>query len=263
MIYTIVPARNEGEKIDSTLNMLLKTNTDKILVLINGATDNTLQKVYSIDNDKIEIHYFNKPLGLDVPRSIGAYFAYNLGASAFVFVDGDMCGDIHCNINEIIFDVSSRNVDMALTDCYSKTNTNNNIAKILLSFRRELNLELGIYHRIGYAIPSHGPHGVSKKLVEKIGFHRLSIPPVSLALAVRNKLNIRVSTQIPNDMLESTIKDEFHALQIAKTIIGDCIEASSMYRDNESRRGFDGIDFLGYHKSRRFDILDWIIETSD
>ncbi|SHJ58512.1 glycosyltransferase family A protein [Paramaledivibacter caminithermalis] len=259
MIYTIVPAKNEGKRIDKTLSMLLKTNTHRILVLINGSKDSTFEKVCNIDDDRILIYCFNKPLGLDIPRAIGAFFAYNLGATGFVFVDGDMIGNISDNINEIIFDLAFNDVDLALTDCYYQTSSNNKMTKVLLSFRRQLNLELGIYDKIGYAIPSHGPHGVSRKLIDKIGFENLAIPPVTLALAVKNNLNINVSTKIPNYMLKSATKDDFHASQIAKTIIGDCIEASSIYRENTKKRGFDGINFLGYHKSRRFDILKLIM----
>lgn len=259
MIYTIVPARNEGDKIDKTLNMLLKTNTDKILVVVNGSTDNTFIKVSDINNDRIQPLFFNKPLGLDIPRSIGAFLAYDSGATGFIFVDGDMMGNIHHNINEIIFDISSNGVDMGLTDCYCDTSISSNLSKMLLSFRRQLNLELGIYHKISHAIPSHGPHGISRRLIDKIGFKSLAVPPVSLALASKNNLNINVSTKIPNHMLKSTIKDEFHASQIAKTIIGDCIEACSIYQGNVSKRGFDGVDFLGYHKNRRFDLLEMIV----
>ncbi|WP_432662512.1 glycosyltransferase family A protein [Wukongibacter baidiensis] len=259
MIYTIVPARNEGEKISRTLDMLLRTNSDMILVVVNGCTDNTLKRVSNIDSDRIQTLYFNKPLGLDVPRSIGALSAYESGASGFIFVDGDMIGNISNNINEIIFDISSNNIDMALTDCYDETHISSNAAKILLSFRRQLNLELGIYDKIAYAIPSHGPHGISKKFIETVGFKSLSTPPVSLALAVKNRLNIKVSTRIPDHVLRSTTKDSLHASRISKTMIGDCIEACSIYQDNQPRRGFDGIDFLGYHKGRRFDILDLIL----
>lgn len=258
MIYTIVPAMNEEEKIGKTLNMLLKTSTDKIIVVVNGSTDNTFMKVLNINSDRIQPVLINKPLGLDIPRSVGAFLAYNSGATGFIFVDGDMCGNIHHNIDEIIIDISYKHIDMGLTNCYSELPTNSNISKVLLSFRRQLNLELGIYHKISYAIPSHGPHGISRKLIDKIGFQSLAIPPVSLALASKNGLNINVSTKVPNDMLRSTIKDELHASQIAKTIIGDCIEACSIYRDNTSKRGFDGIDFLGYHKNRRFDLLKMI-----
>ncbi|SHK51639.1 Glycosyl transferase family 2 [Caminicella sporogenes DSM 14501] len=261
MIYTIVPVRNEENSIESTLKMLLKTKTDKVLILLNGSTDNTLNKLSKICSDKIELICFNKPLGLDVPRAIGAYFAYKEKASAFIFVDGDMKGDISSNINDIIIDISKNKVDMALTNCYPHLYRNNNLSKVLLAFRKQFNIELGIFNKIGYAIPSHGPHGISKKLLETVGFKSIAVPPISLALAVKNGLNIKISTEIPNYKLGSNIKDEFHAKQIAKTIIGDCIEALSIYRDEKARRGFNDTVFLGYHKNRRFDILEFIINA--
>lgn len=261
MIYTIVPVRNEENSIKLTLNMLLKTKTDKILVVLNGSTDNTYDRISEISSKKIHLLYFNKPLGLDVPRAVGAYFAYKEGASTFVFVDGDMKGDISSNIDDIITDISINKVDMALTNCYPNLNKNSNLAKILLSFRKQFNIELGVFNKIGYATPSHGPHGVSKKLIDIIGFENLAIPPISLALAVMNNLNINVSTEIPNHKLKSTIKDEFHAKQITNTIIGDCIEALCIFRGEERKRGFDNVNFLGYHKNRRFDILNFILNS--
>ncbi len=259
MIYTIVPARNEEEKIGKTLNMLLKTKTDKIIVVVNGSTDNTFMEVLNIKSHRIQPVLFNKPLGLDIPRAMGAFFAYSSGASGFIFVDGDMCGNISHNIDEIISDISYKNIDMGLTDCYCHNPASSNISKILLAFRRQLNLELKVYNKIKYAIPSHGPHGVSRRLIDKIGFKSLAVPPVSLALASRYNFNIAISTKIPQDMLKSTIRDDFHASQVAKTIIGDCIEACSIYQSNTKIRGFDGVDFLGYHKSRRFDLLEMIV----
>lgn len=261
MIYTIVPASNEEKSIGNTLRMIAKTKTDKILVILNGCTDNSLEVIGEIEDERIEIIYFNKPLGLDVPRAIGAFFAYLDGGSSFIFVDGDMSGNISANIDKIIFDVTYNGVDMALTNCYLYDIKENSIAKKLLAYRKQFNIELGIYNTIGYSIPSHGPHGVSKRLLDRIGIKSLAIPPVALSKAVMNNLNIKISTYIPNNALESTTKDEFHAKQIVRTIIGDCIEALHIYRGMPPRRGFDDINFLGYHKNRRFDILDMIINT--
>jgi glycosyltransferase involved in cell wall biosynthesis len=261
MIYTIVPARNVENRIDKTLKMLLKTKTDRILAVVNGCMDNTLQRILDIKSDRVDILNFNKPLGLDVPRAVGAYTAYKEGASTFVFVDGDMIGNIEKNINEIITDICEKGVDMALTDCYPQKGKNSNMARILLAFRRQLNIELGIFDKIGYAIPSHGPHGLSKKILEKIGFRSLAVPPVSLALALMFCGNIKVSTKISDEDLKSQVRDEFHAKQIANTIIGDCIEALSIFRGDRRKRGFDGEKFLGYHKNRRFDILDIVLDS--
>lgn len=258
MIYTIISAKNEGRKIEKTLRMILNTSTDKILVVINGCTDDTYDKVNSFNNCRINTIYFNKSLGIDVPRSIGAYFAYREGAKGFIFMDGDMSGDISKNIDELIDDLRFNKIDLGLTDCYPNINYNG-ISNVQLAFRKQLNLELGIFHKIGYATPSHGPHGISRKLLRAAGFKNIAIPPIILSIARLNYYNIKISTTIENIELESTIKDEFHSEQIIKTIIGDSIQALNIYRKKPPLRGFNGNEFLGYHKNRRFDILDMII----
>ncbi len=262
IIYTIVPASNEEGSIAQTIGMLLDTKTDKILVVLNGCIDNTFQKIKNICNDKVEIIYFNKPLGLDVPRAMGAYFAYRSGATSFVFVDGDMKGNISSNINDIIIDISKNKTDMSLTDCYSYDYNKGLLARRLIAFRKQLNIELGIYSTIGYALPSHGPHGLSRNFLDTIGFQSLAIPPLSLTMAVKNSLNIRVSTHIPHRDLSSTVKDEYHAKEITKTIIGDCIEALHIFKGEPPKRGFGNVSFLGYHKNRRFDILNMILNNN-
>lgn len=256
MIYTIVPVKNEGEKIKKTLQMLLSTKTNKILVVLNGCDDHSFQIVKSFNHRAIEFIYFNKALGIDVPRAVGAWIALLEGAEGVVFVDGDMNGNIHTYIDEIIKSLVEKNVDMALTNCYPEEYQRGAMAKMLLSFQKQLNIELKICNKIGYASPSHGPHGLSRRCIQKIDTTSLCIPPISLALAVKNNLNIEVATSIPSPLLNSTIRDEFHADQIAKTIIGDCIEALHVYKQKERTRGYDGVLFTGYHKNRRFDLLE-------
>lgn len=252
---------NVEDRIAKTIETVLNTKTNKILLVINGCTDNTLEKALAIKDTRVNYLYFNKALGLDVPRSIGAYIAYREGASSFVFVDGDMIGDIHYNLNEIINDITKNKVDMGLTDCYPYGNEVSNKARVLLAFRKQLNTELSIFNKIGYATPSHGPHGISRRLIDKIGFEALAIPPVSLALAILNNFGITVSTKIPDEKLQSITKDTFHAKQVTKTIIGDCIEALYAFNGQKRKRGFDGEEFLGYHKTRRLDILHYILKN--
>ncbi|MFZ5968779.1 MAG: glycosyltransferase family A protein [Bacillota bacterium] len=260
MIYTVVPVKNEENKIGKTLSMLSNTKTDKILVVLNGCEDRSMEEASKIQNDRIEFLYFNKPLGIDVPRAVGAYHGLRADVEGIIFVDGDMCGHIGPHIDLLIEGILERKLDMALSDCYNHQQATSTMAKILLSFRKQLNIELGIYTKIQTAIPSHGPHGVSRRLLDKIPLQELAIPPVSLALAAKYKLNIDVVTSIPSDLLDSTIRDEYHANQIAKTMIGDCIEAIQVYRDEDRTRGYDGFTFTGYHKNRRFDLVKAYME---
>ncbi|KXG76175.1 glycosyltransferase family 2 protein [Thermotalea metallivorans] len=262
MIYTVVPVKNEENKIGQTLEMLLSTKSDKIIVILNGCEDNSLEVVKNFNAPSMEAVYFNKPLGMDVPRAAGAWIARKEDAEGVVFVDGDMNGDIAGHINALIKGLREEKIDMALTNCYPEETAKSSMAKMLLSFRKQLNLELGIYDKIGYANPSHGPHGVSRRLLEKVPIVEFAIPPVVLAMAVKNNFNISASAAIPAALLQSTTRDEFHAHQIAKTIIGDCIEAVQFYKGKERTRGYDGIIFTGYHKNRRFDLLDAFMAVS-
>jgi len=256
MIHVIVPVKNEELKIIQTLNMLLATCCDKIIVVLNGCEDRSLQIVEGFVHEKIDYIYFNKSLGVDIPRTIGAQLAMKDNTDGIVFVDGDMNGRIEKHVNEIIYALKEKKMDMALTNCYPKKEKISYLASMLLSFRKLLNLELNIFERISYSTPSHGPHGLSRRFLETIPLRELAIPPVSLALAVENQLLVDIATTIPVSLLSSTTRDTFHANQIAKTIIGDCIEAVQFFNGKERTRCCGGITFTGYHKNRRFDILE-------
>ena len=262
MICTVVPVKDEEEKIGYTLHMLLKTQTDQIIVVLNGCKDGSFDIVKDMDDPRIEYIYCNKPLGMDIPRAIGAWVALQRKAKGVIFVDGDMNGDLSSIVDTLIDQLRGGKVDMALTNCYPEESSKSSMARMLLSFRKQLNLELNLFDKIGYGVPSHGPHGISNRLLTKIPIQELAIPPVALALAAKNNLVISVAASIPTGLLQSTTRDEYHAQQITKTIIGDCIEAVQVYRGKERNRGYDGIIFTGYHKNRRFDLLEAFMENT-
>lgn len=256
MIHTIIPVKNEEKKIASTLEMVLKTYSDKIIVVLNGCEDDSQKVVENYCHEKVDYIYFNKSLGIDIPRVIGAQLAIRDNTEGIVFVDGDMNGRIEKHINKIIVSLKEKRIDMALTNCYPTLDRISAMASILLYYRKLLNNGLGLFNKIGYSIPSHGPHGVSRRLLENIALKELAIPPVSLALAVKNNLHVDVATTIPAALLPTTTRDEFHALQISKTIIGDCIEAMEVFLDKKRTRSLNGYTYMGYHKNRRFDLLE-------
>ncbi len=260
MIHAIVPVKNEGSQIPQTLDMLLSTLCDKIIVILNGCEDDSLKIVKDHDNKRIEYIYFNKALGIDIPRVVGAHMALKDNAKGVVFVDGDMQKGIAKQIDEII-QALKKGTDMALTNCYPNIGKVSSTASLHLYYRKLLNLELGIYKEIGYSIPSHGPHGLSRRLLDAIELKELAIPPVSLALSAKNHFLIDAVTTIPVTFMPTTIRDDFHANQITKTIIGDCIEAIQSFKGEERTRRFCGVTFTGYHKNRRFDILDDFLDT--
>ncbi|MDD4568608.1 MAG: glycosyl transferase family 2 [Tepidanaerobacteraceae bacterium] len=256
MNMAVVPAKNEQGRIGKVLTLLKKTPVEKIITIVNGSRDNTMKEIKSLKIGSVEILYFTPELGIDIPRAIGAYHAYKSGATSVIFVDGDLIGDIETQVIDLIHAVVYQQVDLAMTNCYPDLVYSSDLAEQILLFRSLLNLKLGLYDKIGVASPSHGPHAVSRRLMELVDFKDFAIPPVILAFAACSGLSIDVATKLPQEQLGSTIRNYAHAKKIADTIIGDTLEAINYFNGKPRTRCFLYKEYLGYNPLRRFDILE-------
>ena len=256
MNVAVVPAKNEQGRIGVVLTTISKTLVEKVVVVVNGSTDNTIREIKALKMKNVDILYFRPELGIDIPRAIGAYHAYHEGALSVVFVDGDMIGDIASHINDLIIAIKSKNVDLAMTNCYPELTFSNEMTEQILLFRSILNLKLGIYEKLKVATPSHGPHAVSRRFLENIDFKDIAIPPVTLAFAVKQNYNVAVPTKIQQNLLGSRSRSYFHAKKITDTIIGDTIEAMNYFNGRPRQRRYLNKDYRGYHPFRRFDLLE-------
>lgn len=258
MNTVIVPAYNEEDNIEKIIDILTSSMADKIVVVLNGSTDNTHSIVDDLLSDRVELLYFNEKLGYDVPRSVGASYSLSCNSSYTCFVDADMTsisGDI---IDEVFFRASYDEIDMLLVNVMTKHGRNND-KNLLTSFIGQLNKNLGVYNDIGYSTPSIGLHCLSMRLLESISINHIAIPPVSLSEAVKKGFNVQSPITLPIDVVSSNIKDETHAKLILDTLIGDCISAWNFYNNDDiSSRFLSDRHYIGYHKNRRFDILDLI-----
>ena len=264
MLAAIVPIRNEESRLKKTIETLLTISSDLIVPVINGCNDNSYNVVLQIRSPRIMPLYFKEPLGIDVPRAVGAKAALDKGATAVLFLDGDMDGDIAGNVKELVSRVTDGAADMALTNCYPGEfqASLSTLATRVLKIRRRLNREIGLEQTLGAASPSHGPHAVSLRFLLSVPLRELAIPPVSLGLAAKKGLNISVGTTIPHKALGSPEKDSLHSERIAETIIGDCLEAHNVYRDEKRRRSTSSVEYNGYHCQRRWDLLEAFLKGS-
>jgi len=258
MLAAAVPVLNEEERLEKTIENLLSIPIDLIIPIINGSTDRSLLIVRQIQSSRILPVCFEEPLGIDVPRAIGAKIALDSGADAVLFIDGDMNGDISKNLCELLDSVILHHYDMSLTNCYPDACQAgmSTLASHLLKERRRLNREIGMEKNIGAASPCHGPHAVSRRFLNTVPLREIAIPPVSLALASKNNLRINVGTSVCHTRLGSPEKDQRHSRLIAETIIGDCIEALQVFRNKKRDRKRGRVEYTGYHTERRWDILD-------
>jgi hypothetical protein len=257
MLAAVVPVQNEEERIQKTLETLLALPAALIIPVINGSSDLSCRIIHDLKSPHIFPLHYRETLGIDVPRAIGARTAKIKGATAVLFLDGDMNGEIEDNLRELIRKVEE-GADMALTNCYpaEKTEGLSPLATKLLHYRRNLNREIGLEQALGSASPSHGPHAVSSRFLAQVPLVELAIPPVSLALAAKGGLKVCVGTTIPHKALGSPAKDASHSKKIAATIIGDCLEAICVYRDKLRSRSSGTVDYDGYHSQRRLDLLN-------
>ncbi|MCG0275061.1 MAG: glycosyl transferase family 2 [Thermosediminibacteraceae bacterium] len=258
MNLAVVPARNEEGRIGSVLNMLSETSVDRILVILNGCTDGTLDEIKSNKFPHVDLLIFKEPLGYDIPRAVGVFYALKNGADCVTFVDGDMTGNLVPVVNSLVESILSRKVDLALTLCQTD-NLENKLAQELYFFRKLLNTRLGIFNKIGAAIPSHGPCAVSRKLMTLADIKDFAVPPVILAFTVKNNLSVEAPVSIPSRKLGSKERGFCHAKKIADTIIGDIIEAINYFEGKPRIRTINHKEYQGFNPFRRFDLLEKFI----
>ena len=262
MISLVVPAKNEAGRIATVLQNLGTLPVDHIILVANGSRDNTLKEVLTLRLPKLQIIYFHECLGIDVPRAIGAKVALALGSDVVGFVDGDMVGTFNENLMELIDGILLKHLDIALTNCYPSPPRHIERYNPTFQWRLTLNRELGLEKKINLATPAHGPHAVSRRLLENIPLRELAIPPVPMALARLHKLKIDVATTIPHYRLGSSIKNQIHTNKIIDTIVGDCLEAIGAFKSTPRNRQWQNKTYTGYHDERRFDMLKMFLPDS-
>lgn len=251
MLAAVIPARNEAPRIQEALRHVLRLPVSLVVPVLNGCTDMTPELVRRVSDRRVQPLLFHEPLGYDVPRIAGARAALAAGALALLFVDGDLTGPIEPALTALIQQLR-RGADLVLTDCYHKTPTPTRESTAAQVYRARIALNTALDRRdLGPAIPSHGPVGVSRRLLEQVSAVSPGIPPLMQAEAVRSGLRVEVGAALAHHDLGSAERPKAHRAQIAETIIGDCIQALAAAEGRGPDRG--GHD--GYHTSRRFDLV--------
>jgi len=258
MPSAVIPVQNEAGMVGLVLEHLLEFPFRQLIVVLNGSTDGSFQELRRFSSDRITLLYFPEALGIDLPRAVGAFYAYHKGASSVSFVDGDMTGSFQQALWPLAL-APEEGVDLALTSCYPKWPGSNPLANEIAGFRLALNNELGLSPHLALSSPSHGPSAVSRRFLETIPWQALAVPPVGLALAAKDGLKIKIAAKIPHQMLGSVNRSGKHPRLIADTIIGDTLEALSLIKRGIRSRAWEERVYEGYNNERRFDILEKII----
>lgn len=257
MWIAIIPAYNEAKHIKTVLQNLISCNFQKIILVANGCNDRTEELALQIKKKvNLEILSFPEPLGLDIPRAIGAAYAKKYSPQGIIFIDGDMDGEITPVIYKLLQGLK-KGLDLALTNCYPLPDRLSDLAATVLKYREIVNKKLGLFPQIGHATPSHGPHAISARLLAQIPLNTLAIPPLTLAYASQNNFRIGVAASISHKLLGSPLRSPEHAQNVADTIIGDCLQTLAYLEGVSLPSNFDSV----YRKARRFDVLEKFLSS--
>ncbi len=259
MLAAVIPVRNEQHRVGRLLSRLTAIESIiHIYVVLNGSDQLTMEEVGEAlrhNPGKIKTVFFSEPLGIDVPRAVGAQLAYAAGMANVLFIDGDMVGEITGDLNKFISKALTLNLDLALVNCYPNRSDAEAGSPEMMYFRLLLCRELGLENSLGAASPSHGPHIVSRRLLSVVPWADFAVPPTLLSHVQRQGFRTGIAGEIPHARLGSSIKDQAHSQLIVNTIAGDCLEALCLWRNLPRSREHNGRIYLGYHSERRFDLL--------
>jgi len=256
VIAAVIPAYNEETAITEVLDNLARLSTlDYVIPVLNGCIDNTRKHILEHplwDSKTVQLAMIEYPLpfGIDIPRSIGAECASELGADAVLFVDGDLTGKYADCLQHLLYEITVHHRDLALTNCYPYVGYRSQAARTVLYYREKLNRTLKLFSSIGLATPSHGPYCVSRRLIEAVGTDCFSIPPLMLAKAAKQNLHICVAAKLEHRQWQSAQRGDEHNEKIADTIIGDCIAAEEYFEEKPITRSDNGKTYMGYRTTK-------------
>ncbi len=256
--WSVIPAQDEEKTIAHVITNCLSAGSTKVLVVSNGTTDRTFEITQSYPDERVIAYHVAQPLGIDVPRAIGALIAYTGGADAILFCDGDLSGDLDKHLSAL-FGSMTWGYDLSLTNCYPRGLPYGGMAGRVIKERLAFNSHIG-RGDLGAALMSHGPSCISRRFLDTLPCQVLAIPPLAQALAVKQGLTVKVGASLEHALLGSRERHGDHPDKIADLIIGDCIFARSVFSDTLPAKCMEVHPYTGLENTRRWDLLNQHIE---
>ncbi|MDI3256748.1 MAG: glycosyltransferase [Kyrpidia sp.] len=247
----VMPAHNEAGRIVGALRTVLGAGADPVVVIANGCRDGTERRIRSMGDPRVHILDWPHPLGVDVPRAVGAAVALARRAPHTLWYDGDWIGDVRHELRRFMRDVERFDVDVALWDL----GVDRFPDPALDHLWRKLKKELPFGGRLAGVHPSLGPLSLSARLLRAVPLPDVAKPPTLLAHAARLGLRVEVLARCPLARLASAHRRSEHRAAVIEAVTGDTVEALCLLDGRPRTRRFAGTTYIGAHRNRRWDHL--------
>ncbi|WP_261807679.1 glycosyltransferase [Paenibacillus sp. N3.4] len=184
------------------------------MVVANGSTDGSKRVAAGLG---ARIISFDKPLGHDVGRSIGAMHAKG---DILLFLDADFV--VLAKEMIPLIKAVQQGVDVALNK-YNGIISKSHVHRVVLA-KYALNAILCRTDLNGASMTSI-PHAISRKALDTIGAENLAVPPLAQAIAIHRGLHIKAA-QLVKVGLRNRIRRKANSPDpVGDLIIGDHLEA--------------------------------------
>ncbi|AZN43919.1 glycosyltransferase [Paenibacillus albus] len=228
VVSVIIPVMNERRTISRVIEQAkLVHPSSEVIVVINGSTDGSAAVA---KRKGARVIQFEKPLGHDVGRSVGAAAARG---QVLLFIDGDMvirASELRPYLNAILRD----GVDVALNN-YSGPTSKANVHSVVLA-KHALNAMLGRPDLKGTSMTAV-PHALSRRALAAIGTDALAIPPLAHTKAVQQGLSVTPVKRINVGKLNLPRAKRERLNPLEFLIVGDHLEAIDWLAKQTDERG--------------------------
>ncbi|HDR7334302.1 TPA: glycosyltransferase [Bacillus anthracis] len=227
----IIPLSEEKTTIRSVIQEVKKTGVDEIIIVANGADIETIKQVNLENVIVVEV---TKTLGNNVARAIGAMHAT---AEICLFVDGDFA--IPAKKLVPFLRAIEDGSDMALNDLQCLLDIFHPADPISMGkyFVNLVAKRPDLWNNSLTAVP----HAIHKKVIEKIGYDSLIIPPLAQMKAILEGFSI-TTVEFVDVITTNRVRPEQHEfvngrISAFDRIFGDQLEAIAYLLQYTDERG--------------------------
>lgn len=227
-VSIVIPIMNERRTIATVISHCARVHPrSEVIVVANGSTDGSREIAQKMGARVIS---FDRPLGHDVGRSIGANAAKG---QVVLFTDGDVIiptRDLIPFVHAI-----AAGADMALNKYTGPTQTHH--VHSVVAAKHALNITLLREDLTGASLTTI-PHALNSRALETIGIEHLAIPPMAHAIGVLKGLNVSLAHYVNVGVRNrKRRKNEQGKNPLEQLIVGDHLEAMQWIMHETNRRG--------------------------
>ncbi len=237
-VSVIVPVMNERRTLGRVIREAFRVHPlVEVIAVVNGSTDGSLSIA---KKSRAKVLFYERPLGHDVGRSIGAREARG---DILLFIDADMV--IPASKLRLFVKAVAQGTDVALND-YSGPVNKSHVHGVVLA-KHALNTLMGRPDLKGSSMTAV-PHALSRKALSVMGIQALAVPPLAQTIAIHEGLKVERIFPVNVGQLNPIRTKRERKNSLEPIIVGDHLEAIQWWLGKTDPRG--GYDDGGRQRGR-------------